>query len=68
MNQLDRFRNLSRSSRLVFWLILAAFVAVALFAFFNSQLGQTALLFCCGGALVIALIGIVSERGMRRSR
>lgn len=62
----DPYRNLSRSSRAVFWAILAAFVAIALYAFFNSQFGQNALLCCCGGAIVIALIGIVSERGMRR--
>ena len=68
MNQLDRFRNLSRSSRAVFWLILAAFVAVVLYAFFSSQFGQNALLCCCGGALLIAVVGLASERGMRRSR
>jgi 4-hydroxybenzoate polyprenyltransferase len=68
MNQLERFRDLSRSSRAVFWLILALFVAAALYAFFNSRFGQTALLCCCGGALVIAILGLVSERGMRKPR
>ncbi len=64
--QIDRFRSLSRTSRAVFWLILAAFVAVVVYAFFTSRFGQNALLCCCGGAIVIALVGIVSERGMSR--
>jgi hypothetical protein len=68
MNQLERFRGLSRSSRVVFWVILGLFVAIALYAFFSSQLGQNALLCCCGGVVIVALIGIVSERGMRKSR
>lgn len=66
MKHTDRFRSLSRSSRAVFWLILAALVAAVLYAFFTSSFGQNALLCCCGGAIVIALIGIVSERGMSR--
>lgn len=64
--QLDRFRGLSRSSRVVFWVILAAFVAIVLYAFFTSRFGQNALLCCCGGAIVVAVIGILSEGGMRR--
>lgn len=68
MNQFNRYRNLSTTSRGIFWVILALFVAVALYAFFSSRFGQTALLCCCGGVLVVALIGIVSERGMRGAR
>lgn len=64
--QIDRFRNLSRSSRAVFWLIIAAFVAIILYAFFSSRFGQTALLCCCGGVIAVAVIGILSEQGMRR--
>jgi predicted Rdx family selenoprotein len=64
--QIDRFRNLSRSSRTVFWLIIAAFVAIILYAFFSSRFGQTALLCCCGGVIAVAVIGILSEQGMRR--
>jgi hypothetical protein len=64
--QLDRFRNLSRSSRAVFWLILAVGVALILYAFFSSRFGQTALVCCCGGIIVIAIVGILSEQGMRR--
>jgi hypothetical protein len=64
--QLDRFRNLSRSSRAVFWVIIAAFVAFILYAIFSSRLGQTALLICCGGIVLVAIVGIISEQGMRR--
>lgn len=64
--QLDRFRNLSRSSRALFWVILAAGVAIILYAFFSSRFGQTALVCCCGGIVVVAVVGILSEQGMRR--
>jgi hypothetical protein len=64
--QIDRFRNLSRSSRGVFWLIVAAGVAIILYAFFSSRFGQTAIVCCCGGVVVVAIVGILSERGMRR--
>lgn len=64
--QLDRFRHLSRSSRALFWGMIAIFAAFILYAFFSSRLGQTALICCCGGAIAAAVIGILSEQGMRR--
>jgi hypothetical protein len=58
--------NLSRNTRIIFWLILAFIVAIGLFSFFNSGFGQYALLCCCGGIVVIIVVAIVSEMGMSR--
>jgi len=60
-------RNVSRTSRVVFWIILTVLVGFLLYGFFSSSIGQYALLICCGGGLLVAVIGILSERGMRRS-
>ncbi len=65
---MERLRGLSTSSRAVFWLIVAALIAGLLYAIFSTQLGQTALLVCCGGGLLILVIGGLSEAGMRRPR
>lgn len=60
-----RLRRISSTSRGIFWLILIAFIGIGLYAFFSSQFGQTALLICCGGLIALAVIGILSEMGMR---
>jgi hypothetical protein len=65
---MERFRGLSQPSRIVFWLILTTLVAGMLYAVFSTQLGQTALLICCGGGALVIVIGLASERGMRRGR
>ncbi|KXK19208.1 MAG: hypothetical protein UZ15_CFX003002077 [Chloroflexi bacterium OLB15] len=64
---MQRYRNLSRNSRILFWAIIAAMVAFVLYAIFSTSLGQTALLVCCGGIILIVVIGLISERGMRRT-
>lgn len=61
-------RNVSLASRTVFWLILVALVVIGLYAFFSSRVGQTALVICCAGLVVLVVVGILSERGMRRPR
>lgn len=63
-----QLQRISLTSRTVFWLILGAFVAIGLYTFVRSRIGQTALLVCCGGLIVLAVVGILSERGMRRPR
>lgn len=63
-----RLKRISLTSRTVFWLILGAFVLIGVYTFFSSRMGQTALLLCCGGLIVLAVVGILSERGMRRPR
>ncbi len=63
---MDRFRNIRLASRTVFWLILIALIVAALYAFFSSRIGQTALLICCGGLALLVVVGILSERGMQR--
>ena len=62
----DRYSSLSRSSRTVFWVILAAMIVIGLFAFFTSEIGRNITLICCGGIIVLIVVGIVSENGMRR--
>ena len=63
---MERFRALSRPSRLAFWIIIALLAAALLYAVFSTRLGQTALLVCCGGGALVIAIGLVSEAGMRR--
>jgi hypothetical protein len=63
---MERFRALSRPSRAAFWLIIALLAAALLYAVFSTQLGQTALLVCCGGGALVIVIGLMSEAGMRR--
>ncbi|MCC6613826.1 MAG: hypothetical protein IT320_10140 [Anaerolineae bacterium] len=65
---MQRFRSLSTTSRSIFWLILALLLAGLLYAIFSTQLGQTALIVCCGGGLLIVVIGVLSEAGMRKPR
>lgn len=68
MKEFNQKARFSRNTRLVGWAILALLIMAALFAFFSSQLGQNVLLVCCGGGILIAIVGILSERGMRRPR
>lgn len=68
MNQYNRLRRLSRNTRIMGWFILALLIMAVLYAFFSSQLGQNVLLCCCGGGILVAAVGILSERGMRRPR
>lgn len=63
---MDRLRNVRLASRTIAWLILGALIIIGLYAFFNSRFGQTALLVCCGGIIVLVIVGILSENGMRR--
>ncbi len=65
---LNRYRNFSRTSRGAFWVILAAMVLIGLFAFFTSEAGRTISLVCCGGIVLLVVVGAVSERGMNRPR
>lgn len=67
-NNGPRLRRISLSSRTIFWIIVAVLATGLLYAIFSTQLGQTALLICCGGAVLIVVIGLVSEAGMRRAR
>jgi hypothetical protein len=66
MKVTDRYRNLSGTSRGIFWVILVAMVVVGLVAFFTSETGRNAALLCCGGIVVLVVVGLLSERGMRR--
>lgn len=68
MNNFNRLSQLSRNTRLVGWVILALLIMALLFAFFSSQMGQNVLLCCCGGGILVAAVGILSERAMRRLR
>lgn len=65
---MENYRNLSRNSRRVFWVVLALIVLVGLYAFFTSRIGQYIVIACCGGLILLAVIGLLSERGMRRPR
>ena len=63
---MNRYRNLSSSSRTIFWIILAVMVVVGLIAFFTSETGRNVALVCCGGVALLIVVGILSERGMQR--
>ncbi len=65
---MDKLKGISLTSRTIFWLLLVAGVVIGLYAFFSSRFGQTALLVCCGGIVVLVVVGILSEGGMRRPR
>ncbi|MCS7071456.1 MAG: hypothetical protein NZM00_08130 [Anaerolinea sp.] len=64
--QLDRFKSLSRTSRAVFTVILTAMIVVGVYAFFTSEVGRTVALVCCGGIIVLVIVGILSEMRMKR--
>lgn len=63
---MNRYRNLSSHSRSVFWVVLALMIILGLIAFFTSEVGRTVALVCCGGVLLLIVIGVVSEGGMKR--
>jgi hypothetical protein len=65
MNPLKR---ISLTSRTIYLLIVIGLIVAAMYAVFSTQLGQTALLICCGGAALLVVVGVMSERGMRRHR
>jgi len=65
---MDKLKGISLTSRTIFWLLLVAGVVIGLYAFFSSRFGQTALLVCCGGIVVLVVVGVLSEGGMRRPR
>jgi hypothetical protein len=60
---MDRLRNTRLASRTIFWLLFIGLNVAVLYAFFSSRFGQTALVICCGGLVVV---GVLSERGMAR--
>lgn len=65
-NQVDRLRNASNTSRTIFIVIVVAMILLGLYGFFTSELGRTIALVCCGGIVLLVIVGIASERGMRR--
>lgn len=65
---MDRLKHFSLTSRTIYRLIIVGMVTVLVFAFLNSRIGQTAVLTCCGGAVLLVVVGLLSERGMRRPR
>ena len=65
---MNRYRNLSSSSRRIFWVVLAVMIVIGLYGFFTSELGRTISLICCGGVILLVVIGIISENGMQRRR
>lgn len=58
--------NIPLASRTIFWLVLVVMIVLGLYAFVSSRFGQTALVVCCGGLVVVVVVGILSENGMRR--
>jgi hypothetical protein len=61
-------RRISLTSRTIFFIILGLLILAGVYAFLSSRIGQTALLVCCGGAVLLVVVGILSESGMRRPR
>jgi 4-hydroxybenzoate polyprenyltransferase len=68
MRYMNQYRQFSRRSRTVFWIILAAMILIGLVAFFTSEIGRTVALVCCGGIVLLIVVGALSERGMSRPR
>lgn len=65
---MENYRNLSRNSRRVFWVIFGLLILAGLYAFFSSRIGQYIVMACCGGLILLVIVGSLSERGMRRPR
>ncbi|GEM_PF-1219191 len=65
---MNSLRNLSNQSRTVFVVVALLLIAIALYAFFTSELGRALTLICCGGVILVVILGIMSERGMRPPR
>jgi hypothetical protein len=68
MNNFNRLSRVSRRARMVGWIILTLLIMAALFGFFSSSLGRNVLLICCGSGILVVIVGILSEMGMRRPR
>lgn len=67
-NYVNRYRGFSRTSKSVFWVILGVMILIGLYGFFTSEIGRTISLVCCGGIILLVIVGALSERGMNRSR
>ncbi|MEO8611856.1 MAG: hypothetical protein ABI690_28410 [Chloroflexota bacterium] len=65
---MDRFKQISLTSRTIYILVIGVLIVIGLYAFFNSRVGQAALLVCCGGAILLVIVGVISEGGMKRPR
>ena len=65
---MNRYRNLPTRSRRIFWVVLAVMIVVGLYGFFTSALGRIVSLVCCGGLILLVIVGLLSERGMERPR
>jgi len=65
---MNRYRNPSQRSRSTFWIILAVIIVVGGIAFFASDVGRTIALVCCGIVILLIVVGVISEGGMRRPR
>lgn len=65
---MDRLKQISLTSRTIYLLVIGLLIVIGLYAFVNSRIGQTALLVCCGGAVLLVIVGIISEGGMKRPR
>jgi fucose permease len=63
---IERYRGLSRTARSIFWIILVLMILALLYTVVTSQAGLILIGICCGGAVLVLLIGLISERGMRR--
>lgn len=59
-------RRFSRRIRAVFWVILALMIVALGVAVFDTRIGRTVALACCGGLVLLVVVGLLSERGMRR--
>ena len=53
---------------MIFWGILAVMIVIGVIAFFTSQIGRTVALVCCGGLILVVVVALISESGMRRPR
>lgn len=56
--------QISRNARRIFIAIIA-FLVFIFVANVVIDIGETLITVCCGGIILIVIIGIVSERGMR---
>lgn len=61
-----RLRNISARARRVYFGIAILVGLILLYALFTSRAGQTLVAVCCGGLILLAVVGVLSERGMRR--
>lgn len=64
----NRLQQFSSTTRLIFWALLAVLIMGLVYGIFSTQFGQNVLICCCGGGLIVSIVGILSERGMRRPR